>query len=118
MNRAQGNTRSNPDGFLHIQNFTVTKASGIAGAVWAYLLTQNQREIVELLLVERAKSRENHKGLPEGALVHWHHATFRFRKDFLKDHFAVAVHEATKVMHVPVVEVFKAKLFTEREALI
>lgn len=117
MNRAQGNTRQSPDGFLHIQNFTVTKASGIAGAVWAYLLTPNQQEIVGLLLLERAKSREAHKGLPEDTLVHWHHGTYRFRKDFLKANFSTAVHEATKVMHVPVIEIFKAKLFAEREAL-
>ncbi|BAO20686.1 hypothetical protein X917_gp20 [Pseudomonas phage PPpW-4] len=117
MNRAQGGTRSLPDGFLHIQNFTVTKASGMAGCVWAYILTEAQREIVELVLVERAESREAHKGFPEGTLVHLKHDHFRFRKDFLKGNFRSVVHEVTKAMHTPVIENFKTKLFAERESL-
>ncbi|QNJ57453.1 hypothetical protein [Pseudomonas phage Waldo5] len=117
MNRAQGNTRSMPDGFLHVQNFTVTRASGMAGCVWAYILSEAQREIVECVLVQRAMSREVHKFLPEGTLVHDKHGHFRFRKDFLKDNFKEVVHEVTKAMHTPVIENFKTRLFAERESL-
>lgn len=117
MNRAQGNTRQAPDGFLHVQNFTVTKSSGMAGCVWAFILTEAQREIVELVLVERAQFRERHKGFDPETLVHHKHGSFRFRKDFLKDHFKEVVHEVTKAMHTPVIDAFKTKLFAERESL-
>lgn len=117
MNLAQGNTRSLPDGFLHVQNFTVTKASGMAGCVWAFILTPTQREIVELVLTQRAKSKEAHKDLPEGTLVHFKHGTVRFTKDFLKENFQRVVHEVTKAMQTPVIETFKLKLIAERESL-
>ncbi|QZA71330.1 hypothetical protein ALEA_19 [Pseudomonas phage ALEA] len=118
MNLAQGNTRSLPDGFLHVQNFTVTKASGMAGCVWAYLLTEDQKAAVEIALVERARVLEATAG-PEwtGAAHHHKHGVWRFRKSFLKEHFKEVVHEATKLMQTPVVENFRKALIAEREAL-
>lgn len=119
MNHAQGGNRSKPDGFLHIQNFTVTKASGMAGCVYVHILDDHQRHIVESILIERACALEEAAG-PEWteAAHHFKHNVWRFRKSFLKQNFKSAVHEATKVMRTPVIEVFKAKLFAEREALV
>lgn len=119
MKRAQGNTRSSPDGFLHIQNFTVTKASGMAGCVYVHILDDHQRQIVEAILIERAVACEEAAG-PEWtyAAHHFKHGQWRFRKAFLKGHFKQAVHEATKLMHTPVLRVFEQKLFTERESFL
>lgn len=119
MNRAQGNTRSMPDGFLHIQNFTVTKHSGMAGVVYIHLMTKEQQEIVESLLVERATVLEaiaEDVGVPH-EVVHVKHGCFRFRKEFLKENFREVVHAVTKITRQPVIEDFKGKLFTERESL-
>lgn len=113
MKTAQGNTRSMPDGFLHIQNFTVTRHSGIAGLVYTSILDQNQKSVVEGALIELAIVKAE-QGAP---LHHYKHETWRFRKDFLKKHFKSVVHACTKVMQTPVIEVFKAKLFAERESL-
>lgn len=115
MNRAQGNTRSSPDGFLHIQNFTVTKASGMAGCVYVHILNDHQRQIVEAILIERAVALEEAAGREwTYAAHHFKHGQWRFRKAFLKGHFKQAVHEATKVMHIPVLRVFEQNLFAER----
>lgn len=83
MKRAQGNTRSKPDGFLHVQNFTVTKASGIAAAVWVHVFDEHQRALVEGILTELAE------GNP--LKVHVKHDTVRFRKEFLQVNFEWAV---------------------------
>lgn len=119
MNYAQGGSRALPDGFLHIQNFTVTKASGMAGCVYVHVLDDHQRHVVESILIERACALEEAAG-PEWteAAHHFKHGVWRFRKSFLKQNFKSVVHEATKAMRTPVVEVFKSKLFDEREALI
>lgn len=118
MNYAQGNTRSKPDGFLHIQNFTVTRSAGMAGCVWAYILNNDQRAAVEIALVERARVLEETAGSEwSGAAHHHKHGAWRFRKSFLKTHFKEVVHEATKLMHTPVISLFTEKLVTERESL-
>lgn len=100
MNRAQGNTRSDPDGFLHIQNFTVTASSGTAGIVWR-LLDGHQKDIVESILIERACALEEAAG-PEWTLAahHFKHGNWRFRKTFLKAHFALVVVEACRVCQI------------------
>lgn len=100
MNRAQGNTRSSPDGFLHIQNFTVTNASGTAGIVWR-LLSEDQRNIVESILIERAIALEEAAGREwSGAAHHFKHNQWRFRKSFLKSNFSFVVVEACKLCKV------------------
>lgn len=108
-----------PDGFLHIQNFTVTKASGMAGCVWAYLLDDHQKATVESVLYERAKAIESAAGpeWAEAAVRSDKHDCLRFRKSFLQENFKEAVHETTRAMLTPVVDVFKRKLFAERESL-
>lgn len=114
MNRAQGNTRSSPDGFLHIQNFTVTKASGMAGCVYVHILTDVERMAVERVLVAKALVMEEKLGRE---VVHFKHDQWRFDKRFLKDSFAKAVHTTTRLTHSPVVERFQSKLFAEREEI-
>lgn len=114
MNRAQGNTRQAPDGFLHIQNFTVTKHSGMAGVVYTHILDDHQKSLVEGLLIERAISFGNLKGVE---LHHFKHGVWRFRKEFLKEHFQKVVHATTKITWQPVIEEFKTKLIAERESL-
>lgn len=114
MKRAQGNTRRQPDGFLHIQNFTVTKHSGMAGVVYTHILTTIQRQHVEGLLIERAMVIEADTGVMQ---FHFKHDQWRFRKEFLKGNFREVVHASTKIMHTPVIETFKGKLFAERESL-
>lgn len=111
MNRAQGNTRQAPDGFLHIQNFTVTKHAGMAGVVYTHILDDHQRSLIEGLLIERAIS------LKGDELHHFKHGVWRFRKEFLKANFKEVVHATTKIMQNPVIVTFREKLIAERESL-
>lgn len=120
MMRAQGNTRSKPDGFLHIQNFTVTKSAGMAAVVYTHILNKDQQELVEDLLWERAIQLE---ALAESVGVHREvchvrHGSMRFAKSFLKENFREVVHATTKIMRNQTIETFKSKLFAERESLI
>jgi hypothetical protein len=114
MNLAQGNTRSAPDGFLHVQNFTVTKHAGMAGVVFIHILDDHQKSLVEGLLIERAITVSELDGEDRH---HFKHGVWRFRKDFLRNNFKEVVHATTKIMKNPVIETFKGKLFTERDSL-
>lgn len=114
MNLAQGNTRSAPDGFLHVQNFTVTKHAGMAGVVFIHILDDHQKSLVEGLLIERAITVSE---LDVEERHHFKHGVWRFRKDFLRNNFKEVVHATTKIMQNPVIETFKGKLFAERESL-
>lgn len=114
MNRAQGNTRQRPDGFLHIQNFTVTKASGMAGCVYVHMLTKVEQMAVERLLIAKALVMEEKLGRE---VCHFKHDVWRFDKRFLKEAFAKTVHTSTRITQSPVVERFKSKLFAEREEI-
>lgn len=100
MNYKQGGSRSMPDGFVHIQNFTVTGASGVAGPVWR-LMSRDQKKIVEAILIERAIALEESAG-PEWthASHHFKHGQWRFRKAFLKSHFSLVVVEALRLCKV------------------
>lgn len=115
MNFAQGNTRSAPDGFLHVQNFTVTKHAGMAGVVFIHILDDHQKSLVEGLLIERAITVSELDGEERH---HFKHGVWRFRKDFMKNNFKEVVHATTKIMQNPVIETFKGKLIAERESLV
>lgn len=96
MNFAQGNTRSKPDGFLHLWNFAATKGSGLAGALFNYVMTDRQRSIVESALIELADKQDSQD--PEGApTVHFKHDAWRFRKVFLRDNFKEVVYGTFKL---------------------
>lgn len=96
MRMAQGNTRSKPDGFLHLWNFAATKSSGLAGALYNYAMTDRQREVVETALIERAEKQDLLD--PNGApTAHIKHETWRFKKEFLQAHFKGVVYGTFKL---------------------
>lgn len=88
--RAQGVPRRLPDGLLHLQNFTVTKHSGMAGFLFAKVMTKAQQEIVELCLIQKL-TRPGYFGVkPET----WNeaHGCHRFPKGFLRAQFKPTVY--------------------------
>lgn len=120
MNYAQGKPRALPDGFLHVQNFTVTKAAGMAAVVYTHILDENQRSAVEWLLLSKAEVKEAEAesvGVPL-SLYHVKHGTVRFAKAFLIENFREAVHTQTRFTRLAVIETFKSKLVAERESLV
>ncbi|MGV8919563.1 MAG: hypothetical protein ACOH2R_17480 [Pseudomonas sp.] len=120
MNYAQGNTRSKPDGFLHIQNFTVTKAAGMAAVVYTHILDDCHKDAVMNLLVAKAieVEKEQIANLTfRECLFKAQHGTVRFNKQFLIENFREAVHTVTRFTRVPVIETFKGCLIAERESL-
>lgn len=108
MNRAQGNTRSKPDGFLHVQNFTVTKAAGIAAAVWVHVFDDDQRALVEGILVKLAEGKTEK--------VHRKHDTVRFRKEFLQVNFEYAVFKLCQAIRLdPASYIYQEVLRKDRQ---
>ncbi|WP_085589321.1 hypothetical protein [Pseudomonas sp. B14(2017)] len=91
MNYAQGGYRSKPDGYLHLQNFAVTKSSGLAGALFNYVMTSRQKDIVEASLLEIAEKD------PDRNFAHFKHEVWRFHKAFLREHFKSVVYGAFKL---------------------
>lgn len=102
MQMAQGNTRSKPDGFLHLWNFAATKGSGLAGALFNYVMTKRQQGIVEAALIELAEKqaqRDSPEFQPVNAemYAHYKHEVWRFRKDFLLSNFKPVVYGTFKL---------------------
>lgn len=93
MRMAQGNTRSKPDGFLHLWNFSATKGSGLAGALFNYVMTERQRSIVENALIELAEKHSD----PKDPQWHLKHDTVRFTKEFLLANFKSVVYGTFKL---------------------
>lgn len=92
--RAQGVPRRMPDGLLHLQNFTVTKHSGMAGFLFAKVMTKAQQEIVELCLIQKL-TKNCYCGYPPHHNVStWNeaHGCHRFPKGFLKAQFKKTVY--------------------------
>ncbi|WP_426101444.1 hypothetical protein [Pseudomonas sp. PSPC3-3] len=88
MNRAQGNGRAKPDGFLHLNNFSHVRQSGLAGVLYERLMTVKQQELVELTLLELAATQ----AATTESYAHFKHEVWRFKKSFLKDHFVHVVY--------------------------
>lgn len=108
MNRAQGGTRALPDGFLHIQNFTVTKAAGIAAAVWVHVMDDHQRELVQGVLIELACSNPLQ-------VHHFKHDQWRFRKAFLQVNFEWAVFKVCQAIRInPAKDLYDLVLVRDR----
>lgn len=109
MKHKQGGTRSLPDGFLHIQNFTVTKAAGVEAVVWK-LMSKEQKDLVELVLIERSLQCDAFKYL--GVEVkNFKHDTWRFKKTFLENNFRSAVRHVLLACNVCPQELFKSHWF-------
>lgn len=83
MRRAHGNGRAKPDGFLHLNNFSHVKQSGLAGVLYDRVMTEQQQELVELTLLELSQGSE---------FAHFKHEVWRFDKKFLRDHFKSVVY--------------------------
>ncbi|WP_087502359.1 hypothetical protein [Pseudomonas sp. SID14000] len=102
MRRAQGNTRSAPDGFLHLWNFAATKGSGLAGCLFNYVMSARQKDIVESALLEIA-DKQAQTDSPEGRpydpelYAHFKHETWRFQKGFLLANFKAVVYGSFKL---------------------
>lgn len=96
MNRAQGKPRAKPDGYLHLQNYSVTRASGMAGALFNYLMTPRQEEIVEAALLELAQ-KQDFKVNPRPVAI-FKHDCWRFDKDFLALTFKPVVYGTFKLI--------------------
>ncbi|WP_155499996.1 hypothetical protein [Pseudomonas chlororaphis] len=90
MNRAQGNGRAKPDGFLHLNNYSHVRQSGLAGVLYERLMTEKQQELVELTLIELATPQVGCELSRE--VCHFKHEVWRFRKDFLNEHFKSVVY--------------------------
>lgn len=98
--RAQGNTRKMPDGLLHLQNFTVTKDGGIAGFLFAKVMTKAQRDIVELCLIQKLTTNGYCSYPPHLKVSTWNeaHQCHRFPKGFLKAQFHKTVYSVYEAL--------------------
>lgn len=90
MRRAQGGFRKKPDGYLHLNNFSHVKASGLAGVLFERVFNERQQEIVEKALIEIAKGDE--------CQFNEHHNCYRFRKEFLVLHFKGVVYGTVRLL--------------------
>ena len=97
MRIAQGGFRKKPDGYLHLNNFSHTRASGLAGVLYERVFTERQQEIVEKALIEIAAPRALN-GEPCGEQVIFKHDCYRFRKEFLQEHFKGVVYGTVRLM--------------------
>lgn len=92
MRHAQGKPRAKPDGYLHLQNFSVTKASGMAGALFNYVMEPRQKEIVEAALLELAQKQDLNTHPRPVAAFNAEHDCWRFDKSFLAVAFKPVVY--------------------------
>lgn len=96
MQRAQGKPRAKPDGYLHLQNYSVTKPSGMAGALYNHLLNERQREIVEAALLELAQKQD--LSVHQRPVAIFKHDVWRFDKQFLQIAFKPVVYGTFKLI--------------------
>ncbi|WP_323115371.1 hypothetical protein [Pseudomonas guariconensis] len=96
MRRAQGKPRALPDGYLHLQNYSVTKASGMAGALFNYVMTERHKEIVEAALLELAQKQDLTVN-PRPVAI-FKHDCWRFDKEFLATIFKPIVYGTYKLI--------------------
>lgn len=90
MRIAQGGFRKKPDGYLHLNNYSHVKASGLAGVLYERVFTERQQEIVEKALIEIAKGEECH--------FNEVHNAWRFRKEFLHANFKGVVYGTVRLL--------------------
>lgn len=83
MRRSHGNGRAKPDGYLHLNNYSHVKQSGLAGVLYERVMTEKQQELVELTLLELSQGSES---------AHFKHDVWRFSKKFLHEHFKSVVY--------------------------
>lgn len=97
MRIKQGGSRKLPDGYLHLNNFSHRKDSGILGSFYERVMTPTmQREIEDTL---KYKAMDEDLMSPQRfPRVHYKHAhgALRFRKEWLKANFPDAVRSLIK----------------------
>lgn len=107
---AQGKKRKLPDGFLHLNNYSHTRSSGIAGSLYERVFNEKQQEIVESALLDLCRGDES--------LVHFKHGVYRFDKWFLQENFQSVVYGTCDLIrrtpqhmisHAAVVDALKVK---------
>lgn len=96
MRHAQGKPRALPDGYLHLQNYAVTKASGMAGALFNYTMSERHREIVEAALLELAQKQD--LAVNPRPVAIFKHDCWRFDKSFLAVAFKPVVYGTFKLI--------------------
>lgn len=94
----QGGSRSLPDGFLHLNNYSHSLRSGMAGVMFERVFTPQQRETVCELLRELA-TEEMARSVDFKQLFHFKHGVYRFEKDFLDQNFKGMVYGYMKLVH-------------------
>ena len=88
-NMSQGKPRALPDGFLHLNNYSHVRQSGLAGVLYERVFTQRQQEIVEAALLELGEFHKDY---------HFKHNVWRFRKEFLHEYFIGVVYGTTRLL--------------------
>lgn len=110
---AQGVPRRKPDGRLHIQNYTVTKESGMAGFLFAKVMSPVMQDIVEQVLIHQYTTNgycDGHKGVWDEA-----HKCNRFPKGFLKARFKPTVYLVYKALNRCPRADFNSRLASEQQ---
>lgn len=95
MRIKQGGYRSMPDGFLHLNNFSHSVKSGIAGSIYERVLTSDQQKAFQRLMFELAIKLQNERG---ETLVHEKHDTYRYKKEFLMESFKTMLYGYLKLV--------------------
>lgn len=103
MRLKQGGWRSKPDGFLHLNNFAHTQASGLAGVLYERVFTERQQEIVLKALLELA---------PEESIM-FEHEVWRFKKEFLKENFKGIVYGTVKLLRKSAAQMMSMAIVSE-----
>ena len=98
MRRAQGGYRKKPDGYLHLNNYSHTKASGIAGILFERVFTERQQDIVEKTLIELANPKVLSGEANSDEQVIFKHDCYRFRKGFLQANFKQVVYGTVRLL--------------------
>ncbi|WMX18723.1 hypothetical protein YpEc11_11 [Yersinia phage vB_YpEc11] len=98
MRIAQGGYRKKPDGYLHLNNYSHTKASGIAGVLFERIFTERQQEIVEKTLIELANPKVLSGEANSDEHVIYKHDCYRFRKAFLRANFKQVVYGTVRLL--------------------
>ena len=98
MQIKQGGTRSLPDGYLHLNNYSHSTKSGLAGSLYERVMTDRQRKLVVNCLLEIA-DKETKAQKYDVDIYMFKHDTYRFHKEFLNEHFKPVVYGCYKFIH-------------------
>lgn len=97
MQIKQGGFRKLPDGYLHLNNYSHSAKSGLAGSLYERVMNDRQRKLVLNCLLEIAEKEQP----KDTSKVIWmfKHDTYRFDKEFLHEHFKAVVYGCYKFIY-------------------